>query len=423
MLSIDQQEALTSFSEFLLDKERTAFALMGSPGCGKTYLTKELVRTARKIEKFLGAFIDKDLGLSFHFTASTNKAAQVMQENLAELNVETTTIHKLLGLTVYNNYTSGVTKLKTTANTKTITNSIIFVDEASMLEGSLLELIAKYTYKCKLIFIGDKNQALPLFDKYSAAFDVPTKKELTTRHRQQKGSGIIDMSAVLCDTIATGKFPKDLTNADIIQCTGDEFQAEVDATFKANHTDPNNAKILCWANNTVQIYNEYVRKLYTQEESFIEGESVILNSALVVENNRMLPTDSVHTIKKAGFMSMARDTFKYDVEGKYYYLDEGHSVFVANDFNDVTRALKEAKRNKDWSTFFGIKEGIADLRAPFACTIHKAQGSSYNKVFIDLEDLGRCNQWNDVARLLHVAITRTRGKVFLYGELPEKYRK
>ena len=42
-------------------------------------------------------------------------------------------------------------------------------------------------------------------------------------------------------------------------------------------------------------------------------------------------------------------------------------------------------------------------------------------VFIDLDNIGSCNNPDQVARMLYVAISRARNRIFLFGKLPAKY--
>ena len=71
---------------------------------------------------------------------------------------------------------------------------------------------------------------------------------------------------------------------------------------------------------------------------------------------------------------------------------------------------------------YQLQETIGDLRPLFSSTIHKSQGSTFEKVFVNLNDIGACPDWETVARLLYVAITRASQEVYLYGDLPPKYR-
>ncbi|MFR7882316.1 MAG: AAA family ATPase [Christensenellales bacterium] len=52
---------------------------------------------------------------------------------------ETSTIHSLLGVNVIDDYESGKTKLKKSKKWNIIHDSIIFIDECSMIDSELFE--------------------------------------------------------------------------------------------------------------------------------------------------------------------------------------------------------------------------------------------------------------------------------------------
>jgi len=95
---------------------------------------------------------------------------------------------------------------------------------------------------------------------------------------------------------------------------------------------------------------------------------------------------------------------------------------VALDSAELKEKLKVLSKQKDWHNYYTVKEFFADLRPPHASTVHKSQGSTYKKVFIDLVDIGANHVSEEVARMLYVAITRASEEVILYGDLPYKYQ-
>lgn len=69
---------------------------------------------------------------------------------------------------------------------------------------------------------------------------------------------------------------------------------------------------------------------------------------------------------------------------------------------------------------FELKNEFSDLRAPHASTVHKSQGSTYQYCFVDLSDIGRNTRWEEIARLVYVALTRASHTVLVTGALPER---
>ena len=56
-----------------------------------------------------------------------------------------------------------------------------------------------------------------------------------------------------------------------------------------------------------------------------------------------------------------------------------------------------------------------------SCTIHKAQGSTVNTVYIDCKDISTCRNPDTVARLLYVAATRATDRIVFLNNLAPKY--
>src|SRR5690606_28010825 len=94
---------------------------------------------------------------------------------------------------------------------------------------------------------------------------------------------------------------------------------------------------------------------------------------------------------------------------------------VPLDFKLFSSVLKSLYKVKDFHSYFNLKDMYADMRPSHASTIHKAQGSTYNNVFMDLYDIGANNKPMEVARLLYVGTSRPKNKLYLYGQLPDKY--
>lgn len=53
----------------------------------------------------------------------------------------------------------------------------------------------------------------------------------------------------------------------------------------------------------------------------------------------------------------------------------------------------------------------------YASTVNKSQGSTYDTVYIDLNDIGKCRDKDQVRRMLYVAVSRARHKVVFTGDI------
>ena len=73
--------------------------------------------------------------------------------------------------------------------------------------------------------------------------------------------------------------------------------------------------------------------------------------------------------------------------------------------------LAEEKR---WREFWELKLLFHDVRYAYSLTIHKAQGSTFENVFVDVRDLYINRKTYERNQLLYVAVTRSAKRLFIH---------
>jgi ATP-dependent exoDNAse (exonuclease V) alpha subunit len=438
ILSPSQDEACDAFRTFLLDPEEKEFLLSGFAGSGKSFLVKYLVGVTKEEHRLLRLLSADKLTPRFLFTATTNKAANVLEEISDEDRGSSTTVHKMLGLQVRNNFKTGTTKLVQAREPKTsLNNTILVVDEASMINTELLSLIrdiCKGYVGCKLLFVGDAYQLPPVKeDPCSLFFSCENTHFLTDIQRQAADSPIISYAHCFRECLDNEELPwpevpHDGTN--IINYTDpDVFVDTMKATYNKYDQEHRvkDVKVLAWTNNRVRELNDAIRASLGYTKDIEVGETVCSNSSIMKNNTVIAPTDSLWEIDSIGTPFLNSDK----IEGQTLSLRalDGRAdaqyikVFQPTNWIDAGRVIKEYRKQKDWTEMFRCQNEWADLRSIYAQTVHKSQGSTYDEVFIDVTNIGQNNKWYEVARLMYVAITRARFKVHLFGTLPERYNR
>lgn len=429
-LSSSQKKTLENFHKFL-DDDDNLFIISGFAGSGKSFLVKYLATVAEKIRKLRISLASTESAkkaedFRIFFTATTHKAKNVLAD-LTKANAHT--IYSLLDLKVVNDYKNGSTKLKSKENPVFFPHgALVFVDEASMIDADLMKHIGtcvdfnkRNETSVKFVFIGDKFQLPPTRQKVLNLFDHPEVNHLTEIQRQLQGSSIIAASqayrAVLDSDLPPTTWPDSKAFSGAVQwLSRARFESEILKHFR-NYPDPDKCKILGWTNECVRDYNSFVRDLHgLPKDHFKEDEWVVNNQhfqsgSLTIGNDQVVKINEIYP-----------DKFK--VHG---YVLEGYRVrvqkdpryaFMPKDFKLVKEIMKKLAKAQNWSMYFVLKEGLLDLRPVHAQTCHKAQGSTYETVFVDLDDIGKNNKWQEVARLVYVAISRASKQVYLTGELP-----
>lgn len=408
-LTEDQQEALFAFNMFMLDPSENVFVLAGGSGCGKSTLVQTLLDKLPGFQKALHLIDPNGIEYEAVLTATTNKAA----ENLSQITgYPVVTIHSKLGLRVQTDFKTNTTTLIPRPMDE-ITNTLLFIDEASYIDKELLGWIFKRTKNCKVVFIGDPAQLTPVKASNTPVFDAQFKgAALNQVVRQAEGNPIIALSAQFRQTVNTGDYFQFTPDGHHVRhLSRVDFNAAIEAEFTRPNWKYSDSKILAWTNKCVVSFNQYVRNLAKGDPHFQVGDYAVCNSFLSI-NRFSIKTDQLVQLTHIG-----EDCTTCEVEGNWITLDGCVTVFQPKSLADKNARIKRARAEGDFSMVGEMESQWSDLRGAYACTINKSQGSTFGSVFIDLDDISRCNNGNQIARMLYVAVSRAKNHVYLTGDL------
>lgn len=433
----DQQAAMDSFHKFLANEKEKFMIIQGAAGSGKSTLIKHLVEASHSFCEMMSMLLkDKNVKYTVELAATTNPAVAVM-EDLTGLYA--TTIHSLLGLGMRNNFRTGEKQLFLKRDAEALKDRLLIIDEGSMIDSTLFQFIDDQTVNCKVVIIGDQFQLAPVKEE-NTVMETMTNIIRAEMNQIMRNSGIIkstgaefrktveklslyrkmtpDFTAYRNKAKTKGTFPS-IPNghAELAKVDGPTFKRLVDAAFTNPSHHPFKAKVVAWTNRRVMEYNKHIRGVQGYPEEFTLGEKVITNKPIL--SGMHVSIDTAVEITGIG------PRFEHDnhagVFGRIVEINGRHQEFFPEDADMVKSLLRRLAKGKEWTEYFRIKDNWLDLRAPHACTVHKAQGASYDTVFIDLADIGRCTIPSDVARMMYVAISRARHQVYFYGSLPSAY--
>lgn len=413
VLTKDQQEAMNAFNRFLCDPHERVFVLSGYSGCGKTTLVRALLDRLPEFQRAAGLIQPEYQNLYPILTATTNKAA----ENLAFISgTQVHTIHSWLGLIVKTDYKTGETTLRQRNGISIPEKVLLFVDEASYVDTQLLQYIFSSVHDSKIVFIGDPAQLTPVKSHSTPVFNANFPgAALTTVVRQAEDNPIIDLATKFRHAVNTGEFFQFKPDGQTIQhLSNAEFTQAIEDEFTRDDWRYRDSKILAWTNKRVIAFNNYVRNRVKGNPEFVAGDYAVCNSYFSAKSAKqtVIKTDQMVEIS-----DISQEHEELGVKGRSFILDGRVEAFMPNSIEDRNRALKKAQSEGNYNTVRIIKDHWIDLRAAYACTINKSQGSTFDRVFIDLDDVSRCNSGNQIARMLYVAVSRARYQVFLTGDL------
>ena len=406
-----QQKASDAFAAFLFDPNQEELVISGRPGTGKTWLTHHLLSTL-PIENTMMKVLGGESIDCIELSALTNQAAEELTRQSGR---EAKTIHSLLGIIPLTDYKTGRQRLVNARGYAPTKNTLILIDEAGMAGKALTKKILESTPNCKRLYIGDKNQLGPVGETVSPIFDG-SKPMVHLTEAVRYGGVIAELCEQLNETVETGIFKPIKEHKGIIDYVDDaQMSWEIQRTF-VKGMSPSIARILAWTNADVRMYNDGIRGMHGLPDHLVEGEDVVCNNMVEVGKQR------ISTGKKMTITGVSDINQFMGIDCREYRTDVCGTLTVAVDYKDVSAKMKETKDKADWRTHYEYKNKFADLRPYHASTVHKAQGSTIDTVFIDLASIGQCRVPAEVARLLNTGVSRAAKRVVLYGDLPAHYK-
>ncbi len=431
---------IETFKAFLEDHEAWDMYITGRAGTGKTTDVAKLVKYCLDIE------------LDCVVTAYTHKAVSILAEKMPE-GTEFATLHSFLGKRPTINDSALKTqhiersmKIRETAKT-----SILFIDEYSMIgEKDLLDIIAAQDPdydgkpKLKVVWVGDPYQLPPVGDIQAVKPCGDYQVLLTEIKRQAKDNPLGNILEQLVRNIE-GEPPSPLEANENFLRDKDLMKSYVSCTTQ-------DRVILAYTNKNVQELNELIqgypepqcgdtvyspttRKSYTflgwdDRPTEIElpfGEPLVLNSKFktlehLIKNKTRFATLQTEEGDEAT-MACVFGHYSYKLDS-----DELKNIAAGSnkDIENAYRGYKAAgwakanpkkplarARAKAWRDFLSFNECTICLDFPHAMTVHKSQGSTYNTVFLDTDDLYKAAHFDFqmYLKLMYVALSRASNMV------------
>lgn len=398
--------------------------IKGSAGVGKTTLLNFLVKNIYPQLKYFDRI---------SCTAPTNKAVFVLKQKIINLDkVDFLTIHAAFKIKGKINQETGELSFNPQEDLKTLRNvKYLIIDEASMLDTQFLIQIEKSCKNIKIIFVGDDKQLNPVGEDDSPVFmghkfkefDYPTV-ELKEIVRQKDKSPIIELSNNLNQIY---KKQNNLLEIEEVT-TGYLFTGNKNKVLEAlaQNNGKEGLKYLAWTNREVNYINKTVRELiYKNPQKIEKGERLIFNRPYqeTYYTNEEIEVKELVINDKSYYYYHENKRLKTIL--KYYEIDaENNSVKIKviheNSEKDFTKACKHFKnscfnKTAKWEEYYDFIGNFADIKYCHAISIHKSQGSTYNKVIININDIELNKNLKEKKRLLYTAITRASDLVILYN--------
>lgn len=438
-------------------------ALVGPAGTGKTYLVKALIKNCN--------YSYSSIGLS----APTHKACRVLNDSIKISNIKINSLQSDLGLRPnfdVEKFDINNPPFDPKGRIKIEDYKVYIIDESSMINRGLKKLIEDIckTNKCKIIYIGDEYQLPPVNDTHSPALRGVRISKLNQIVRQGDDNPVSELLPMLRydiehNTITflnyisqnKSKFNSDFTKGYQV-CNQFEFEHTILTYFSDDKLtkNVNYAKIIAYTNPVVASWNKYIRQaiikdcdksILTQHDLILSYTTLInqFNEAIIKNSEEYIIKDIVNyshpNYNLKGFLVRFIAIHGGNVTTPIFVVDHTDKftiqkyIKLTSNFINSAKSANNKIRAQKWKEYFEFKESCLlltnilktdgtilynrGLDYGFALTTHKAQGSTFDTVFVDVNDvvydrLGHIRgDIKQINRTLYTACSRCKNKLYL----------
>lgn len=449
-LTPHQQVAFDGLNQFLASHHKTA-VLDGPAGSGKTHLTAEFIKHHLS-------------NRSICVLAPSNKALSVIREALTACGVDmyfvaSATVHSLLRLRVINNEDGSTSTARTATKGPTYITGydLLIVDESSLVSHDLYTRLLSCCLEPKLLFVGDSFQIPPVkcSRNISPVFtDIKLKFELTEIVRQAAGNPIIDLTVAIRHNPPSIKMSMDNILKAIpegasskLLCKTGSLTDIVNAT-KTLQLKGRDARALAYTNAQVCAINQRVHDGIFPKDMFGIGERVLNYSgdaACLKYLGSSLST--IHSMDEfivcecqpAGIdvelgLTLAWLKLKELKTGAEYEVivpadNEAYRLLIKRAWSIYNRLNNQycaiTRHNQEKERLDIVKKAVSadnlqlqvkypDLRFSYAMTAHTSQGSTFDDVILDYNNLLGMRVVREFNAALYVGCSRPRDRLVIF---------
>lgn len=466
----DQKKAIDGIIDFIATPFNPAnyiVGLTGAGGTGKTFITKYIINHCKYSNSVIKC------------TSPTHKACRVFSNAIGGKDVDT--IQSTFGLRLdlkLEDFDPSNPQFNPMSKPKIDNVKLLIIDESSMLPTKLVTFICNECkdHNIKILFIGDSFQLSPVNETKSIAFDrCSVVYSLNQIVRQKESNPVGILLGLLRDDIKNKSYSfleyinknigiinyNDIGEGFSI-CNTQNFKQLIDNSFSNEEYTRNidMYRIIAYTNNCVTSWNNYIRNsiikdseknIITKNDLIMSYETIVNEFLETVINNseEYIINDIVDYVDdKYGFKGflikfqlvnggrITRPLFVLDHRDKFT-IQLYHKTIT--DLVNIAKSATRGVRVSKWKDYYNFKKKYLlatnivnkygkilhsrDLDYGFAITAHKSQGSTYDTVFVDINDMvydkngHPYSNLDELLRRLYVACSRAQKELILcYGK-------
>lgn len=403
-----------------------------------------------------------DNGYFCTFVTPTNKA-KLSLESKGAPGRDAQTIHSLLHLTPNLNildFDASQLSFNFDSIKQYTLYDVLIVDECSMINEELYDSLTKIYKKSKIIFSGDPRQLYSVKENHISKTFSNRTLSLTKIYRQSEGKLYKVFDYLRNKPLYKFKNVDDESGSITVCDNINKMLSQYSYLFKLSEDfkDSNLVKLISYTNSRVNALNGLIRRYLGHTEEYVKGDilvgydstmyrpiSVSLNTKPTID---IQIDNSQDYIVLGGFRKTWRGLNTWylrlqNINGEKFFVEilskDNDPTMISNFAHELELLRMDAviadKKSapKKWRKFFNLYNAFLtpfdisfagrvikrkSLDYGYCTTVHKVQGSQYSTVMIDMENLWRCKNPEELRQLQYVACTRTTSNLIIYQKNP-----
>lgn len=394
-LTKEQQAVHDSTVDWYTQNRCNYLTISGVAGTGKSTLIGFIVDTIKKQSEYI----------SVAYVTYTGKASSVLRSKIDKLdfNDYVGTIHSL----IYKPVIDATGQIIKWILRDSMPYSLIVLDEASMVGKEIWEDLLGY--EIPIIAVGDSGQLPPIGkDNFSLMEDSNLKLEKI--HRQALNNPIIKLSL---HVRRNGCIPTKVFGPGVAKFN---YDSNVPRDILYNYNFKTNSQILCGMNKTRVTLNNLVRGVHKYDDRCepYAGEKLIC-----LKNNKKINIMNGQT----GYLVSASIKTDFLIDLNIIMDSHGDETITAlshkkafgqTNYDICSKELYNEKILKGLD-FVGKKPNINMFDFGYAISVHKSQGSEWDRIIL-IEERNQFQDDEQYARWLYTAITRASKKLIIISD-------
>lgn len=388
--------------------------------------------------------IAKDNGLRCSFVSPTNKAKLVIA-NKGDSNRNATTIHSLLNLKPNLNILEfDATDLQFDfgfIKTTSYDYNVLIIDECSMINDKLYDVLKNRFKNSHIVFCGDVKQLAPIKQRSLAKPFLCRTLNLTKIYRQKESALQKVLNYLRKKPLYKFKNVSDDNGNILVYNNIQEMLKNHAGLFKIaeDFNDQNLVKLVTYTNKRIDALNTYIRKcIYPnsaeyQVREILTGYDTCNIGKYIIENSKDYIVKSIIKIKiyslPAYLMNISDGSVEFTIKILARNCPEKELNALATKIEKLRLKAVKTKSKNDWRKFYDLYNSFLlpfdlyyenrvikrkSLDYGYCISAHRSQSSQYSIVMIDMENLLRCPNPEELRQLQYVACSRTMSDLIIY---------